>query len=135
MKEANRVKTHKVQFSTKERVTLAMYFMASVKPENRAERKRWQNLFEELALDDLADRIETEKGIPLTEAHSSDTAVYTMTGDALDYLFEKLNAATAGTATLTVARIERRLEDVKAGVQNGTIQAEMPSENESVEAQ
>lgn len=112
-----KAKIHEVIFSYKELVTLAVFLLANVKPANRSERRRYETMFDELQLDDIVEQVESADGLKTAEVEKrkGEILVREITGSTLDYLREKLDAQTAGVATLILGRIDRRLEDAKDG--------------------
>jgi len=128
IKEENRTKMFKIGFSFRERVVLALHLLQNIKPANRSDRKRFDTLFNDLGLDDIAERLDGGGGISPKETQRQDVTVFDVTGEVIDYLYEKLDGPSNGPATLTIADIERRIEDVKADRYTPPLAENLPSE-------
>jgi hypothetical protein len=99
-----------IEFSQRELVTLTLFLLQQVKPANRSQRKRFEELFNELGVDDIVAKIESPGGLKTAEVIEATGLVERpMSRASLSYLRECLDAEMAGLQALILGRIDNRV--------------------------
>lgn len=102
-----------IQVTERQLVTLCGFLLASVKPANRDERRRYARTFREFKILPIKDKILDNKLMVVDVTDKP--RIIEISGDPMDYLLEKLNQQTDGAASFSILELEEILLRVKDG--------------------